>query len=279
MTRPAVTFRTVEISNPKFETEELREITVKSPLLGQRADITVHAPARARTTRDAPLVLLLHGVYGSHWSWVRQGGAHRLNAELQRDENFPAFVLAMPSDGLWGDGSGYLPHQSQNFERWIVDEVPAAAALAVPSVTPDSSIFIAGLSMGGFGALRLAGKYPQRFAGASAHSAITEFDQLGPLVEDSARRFRTLGADHSVADALLRHRTTLPPIRFDCGAEDPLLSANRTLHHVLDDSGVPHVYEELSGAHNWAYWIECLPKTLQFFATAHNGRPRLESQG
>jgi hypothetical protein len=61
----------------------------------------------------------------------------------------------MPSDGLWGDGSGYVPHASQDFERWIVDEVPVATRIAVPACDDASPIFIAGLSMGGFAALRL----------------------------------------------------------------------------------------------------------------------------
>ena len=47
-------------------------------------------------------------------------------------------ILAMPSDGLWGDGSAYIPHPKQDFEKWIVDEVPTAVGSAVPQVTPRS---------------------------------------------------------------------------------------------------------------------------------------------
>ena len=50
----------------------------------------------------------------------------------------------MPSDGLWGDGSGYVPHADADYERWIVDEVPAAAALADERVTDRSPLFIGG---------------------------------------------------------------------------------------------------------------------------------------
>ena len=77
-------------------------------------------------------------------------------------------VLAMPSDGLWGDGSGYIEHRTEprrNYERYIVEEVPACAAEVVSALGPGSPMFIAGLSMGGFGALRLAAKYPDRFRG------------------------------------------------------------------------------------------------------------------
>ena len=77
-----------------------------------------------------PLVILLHGVYGSAWSWPLNGGAHLTVARLIEAEEIAPVALAMPSDGLWGDGSGYVPHADADYERWIVDEVPAAAALA-----------------------------------------------------------------------------------------------------------------------------------------------------
>lgn len=270
MTSPRrhVRFRTAEVSDPRFEHEGLRHVTVKSPALGQRVDLTVHAPPSGRDAAvgAAPLVILLHGVYGSHWAWTLKGGAHRTNARLQREENLPPFVLAMPSDGLWGDGSGYLPHRTQDFERWIVDEAPAAAALAAPAVTEDSPVFVAGLSMGGFGALRLTGKFPERFRAASAHSAITEFAQMKDFVEESLGTFTALEEDRSVLDTLLRNRDRLPPLRFDCGLDDPLLPANRALHAALKNAGIAHLYEEFPGGHEWPYWESHFAGTLRFFA-------------
>lgn len=263
---PSVAFRTFEVSDPRHETENLREITVKSAALGARADITVHVPTKARTGTDVPLVILLHGVYGSHWSWVRQAGAHRVAARMQAAGAVPPLVLAMPSDGLWGDGSGYLPHRTQDFERWIVHEVPAAVARAVPAVSERSPLFIAGLSMGGFGALRLGAKYPKLFRAMSGHSSLTHFDQLGSFVEERAGSFTALAEDRSVLETMLRHPTRLPAFRFDCGTDDPLLAPNRDLHAALDRAGVPHTYEEFAGGHEWSYWRRHLRDTLRFFA-------------
>jgi pimeloyl-ACP methyl ester carboxylesterase len=201
--RPAPpAFRTISISDPRLEVEDLREITVKSQALGGRADITVHAPAAARKGRGRPLVILLHGVYGSHWAWVRQAGAHRLAARLQAAGDVPPCIVAMPSDGLWGDGSGYLRHHAQDFERWIVEEVPAAVAHAIPSVTPDSPQMIAGLSMGGFGALRIAAEYPQRFLAASGHSAITDSAQMRDFIEEYLDDAVPPGGGRTVLEAL-----------------------------------------------------------------------------
>jgi len=261
-----IVFGTVEVSDPRFESDGLRCVTVKSPALAQRADITVHVPPAAADGAGVPLVILLHGVYGSHWAWALKGGAHRTHLRLQRDEGLPPFVLAMPSDGLWGDGSGYLPHRTQDFERWIVSEVPAAVAHAAPAVTAASPVFIAGLSMGGFGALRLAGKYPEKFRAASAHSALTTFSRMKDFVEESLGTFTALEEDRSVLDTLLRSRARLPALRFDCGTDDPLLADNRALHAALTEAGIAHSYEEFPGGHEWPYWENHFADTLRFFA-------------
>src|SRR5258708_3161177 len=171
-------FRTIEISEPRFEAEGLRWVTVKSRALRHRADLTLFVQRQAASATNIPLVILLHGVYGSHWAWALKGGAHRTAARLIDAQEIPPMVLAMPSDGLWGDGSGYLTQHGGDFERWIVDEVPAAAREAAPSLSETSPLFINGLSLGGFGALRLAGKYPQKFRGSGGHSSITRFDQF-----------------------------------------------------------------------------------------------------
>lgn len=259
-------FRTIEISEPRFEAEGLRWVTVKSPALGHRADITLFVPKASGAMTNIPLVLLLHGVYGSHWAWTLKGGAHRTAARLIEKGEIPPLVLAMPSDGLWGDGSGYLPHRDGNFERWIVEEVPAAARAASPALGASSPLFINGLSMGGFGALRLAGKYPEKFRGAGGHSSMTHFDQFPMFVEEPLKRYECSAEDRSVLDTLLRNRDRLPPLRFDCGTQDQLIEFNRQLSRDLKQAGITHTYEEFPGAHSWPYWETHLADMLRFFA-------------
>lgn len=259
-------FRTVDLSDPRFESEGLRHITVKSRALRGRGDLTLQVPPGAGS--GTPLVLLLHGVYGSHWGWTRRGGAHRTARRLIERGEIAPLAIAMPSDGLWGDGSGYLPHaDGRDFEKWIVEEVPLAAALGAPGViTPASPLFVAGLSMGGFGALRLGAKYPERFRAISAHSAITHFDQLALFVEEPLSSYGASEADRSVLETILAHRDRLPPLRFDCGVDDPLLEPNRALHRALTEHGIAHTYEEFPGGHEWPYWELHLARTLRFFS-------------
>lgn len=258
-------FRTIECSDPALAPDGLRFVTVKSAALRQRADLLLFVPRQAQGLRDLPLIILLHGVYGSHWAWAFKGGAHRTAQHLMDQGALPPCVLAMPSDGLWGDGSGYVAHDEQDFERWIVDEVPAAAREACDACSEASPLCVAGLSMGGFGALRLAGQHPQRFAAAAGHSSVTEAAQLDALLAETRAAWSAAPADCSVFDALRSARTALPPLRFDCGRDDPFIAANRRLHADLQAAGIAHTYAEHEGGHGWAYWAAHLEDTLRFF--------------
>ncbi|MBI1177603.1 esterase family protein [bacterium] len=269
-------FRTIEISDPRFEFEGLRWVTVKSPALKQRADITLFVPKQAANSNDLPLIILMHGVYGSHWAWALKGGAHRTAQRMIDHGTIPPMVIAMPSDGLWGDGSCYVPHgvaeaqrelrsTNPDFEKWIVEDVPAAAREAVPSVTNRSPQFIAGLSMGGFGALRIGAKYPEMFRAISGHSSATHFEQLEKAIEEPLASYGCAAANRSALETILQNRDRLPPLRFDCGVDDFLIELNRSLHTALEEEGVPHIYEEFPGAHTWPYWEKHLEETLRFF--------------
>jgi putative tributyrin esterase len=259
-------FRTIESSDPRFEHEGLREITFKSPSLRGRADVTLWLPPGAESATDLPLVLLLHGVYGSHWAWTRSGGVHRTALRLIETGEIPPMALAMPSDGLAFDGSGYVAHADRDFERYIVDEVPACVREVVKSVATASPMFIAGLSVGGFGALRLGAKYPDRFAGMAGHSSITHFSQMSKFVEEPLSDYGPLSeAEQSVLHWMLAHRDRLPPLRFDCGTNDLLIEENRLLHGELTAHHILHTYEEFPGGHEWPYWEAHVADSLRFF--------------
>ncbi len=261
-----VPFRTVELSDPRYEHEGLRVVTVKSPALGRRADVSVWAPAAGPI---ATLLILLHGVYGSHWVWALKAGAHRTAAHLVASGEISPLVLAMPSDGLSRDGSAYLtrPH-GEDAERWIVEEVPAIARLAAPALARDARVAIAGLSMGGYGALRLGAKYPERFAAISAHSAITEIDEMGQFVTEPLADYLVCAppAELNPLYWLRQNKEELPKLRFDCGLEDSLISGNRKLHAALETEQIPHRYEEFPGDHEWDYWAAHIERTLRFVA-------------
>jgi putative tributyrin esterase len=264
--RPDIQFTTVELSDPEFETEGLRHATVSSAALRRRGDVTLFVPPEASGLKNIPVFILLHGVYGSHWAWALKGGAHRVAARLIADGLLSPCVLAMPSDGLWGQGSGYIPHADHDPERWIVDEVPAVAALASSAVGAQSPVCISGLSMGGFGAMHLGGKYPDRFRAIAAHSSTTHLSQLAQFSADDRSQCSQAKIDIDAMNALRSAGAMLPPLRIDCGTEDDLLAQNRALHSTLLAAEIEHEYFENPGGHEWPYWAARLPETFAFFA-------------
>lgn len=258
-----------------YELQGLKFITVKSNALKGRGDIVVFVPQEINNKKDIPVCILLHGVYGSGWSWAFQGGIHQTASRLIHDKEIDPMIIAMPSDGLWGDGSAYLPHRHKNFETWIAQDVPDALMEVFPQVSKQSSFFIGGLSMGGFGALHIGAKYHHLFRGISAHSSITRLEQMKLFSEEKiSEDIKTPDNDLCVIDTIDRYKNNLPPLRFDCGKEDLLTEANRELHLELKQKNIQHVYEEFPGGHTWQYWQKHVAKSLKFFDAINPAQDR-----
>ena len=258
--------RSIEISDPRFETGGLRQVTVKSLSLKQRMDITLYIPKESPRYKNFPVVILLHGVYGSHWAWALKGGAHHVTERLIGEEKIRPMILAMPSDGLWGDGSGYINHNNKDYEQWIVEEVPEVVRQII-QINLNSPIYLAGLSMGGYGALRLGAKYVDNFQGIYALSSITDFTDWQKFMEENISDLAIPKAEQSALTYILKNKDILPPLRFDCGTEDELISSNRRLHEALQAEYIVHTYEEFPGGHQWSYWEAGLERSLIFFET------------
>ena len=258
-------FKTTEISDPKFESDNLRFITVKTKNLKGRGDICLYVPD-AELEENTPLVILMHGVYGSAWIWSQKAGVHRTAQKMIETKEIKPMIIAMPSDGLWGDGSAYLPHNSLDFEKWIAEDVITAVKENINVITKDSPVFISGLSMGGYGALRVGAKYPETFKGISGHSSITDIPQMKLFVEEEESNYKQENpTNESVFQLMKQNRGLLPPVRFDCGKDDLLIEHNRTLHQQLLEADISHEYEEFSGKHEWSYWENHVKDTLRFF--------------
>jgi len=260
-------FKTLEVSNPEFENSNLRFITVKTPNLKGRGDICVYVPPFIHPNETLPIVILLHGVYGSAWSWPMSSGVHIKANEMIHKGELPPMIIAMPSDGMWGDGSGYLPIGDHDFEKWIVEDVPDALIETIKFAKKDSPMFISGLSMGGFGALRIGAKYASKFRAISGHSSITSLPQIKFFVEESLKQYAQDNIiDEDLLETFLHYRHELPPIHFDCGTADLLINYNRSLHKKMENAGIPHAYQENPGGHEWSYWSKHVIESLKFFA-------------
>jgi putative tributyrin esterase len=259
-------FHTVEISDPAYDVDNLRYVTVKSPALGRRADASVFLP-NTEIDEDTPIVILLHGAYSSHWAWTHKAGVHLTATEMIENETICPMIIVMPSDGLWGDCSAYLKHADADYERWIVEEVPYVVREAAPEIGAGGPVFIAGLSLGGYGAMRIGAKYAEWFSGISAHSAVTDFTQLPQNIEEPIVLYGDIDFnDANVLYWMKKNGENLPPVRFDCGTSDALLENNRFLHKELENANIEHEYTEFDGGHDWGYWQKHIRETLVFFS-------------
>ena len=263
-------FRNVELS-PELSGIGVRITTAYSLALQRRADITFYTPERKGAER-LPLLVLLHGVYGSHWNWSVLGRVVESAREMIATGEIRPFVIAMPSDGHWGDGTGYVPHRTFDAERWIIGDVPDVVGELMPEVDV-AKLYLAGLSMGGYGAIRVGVKFASRVKGISAHSAVTRIEDLKDFVSEPLDEYLCSGAKNvDILHWAKGNRSLLPPLRFDCGREDSLLESNRALHTALSENEIPHTYEEYDGGHTWEYWQTHVRRTLRFVSEIEKGR-------
>ena len=223
---------------------------------------------------DAPgpcaVLYLLHGLSDDHTSWTRR-------TSIERHIGGLPLIVVMPN----GERGFYTNSQADPqaaYETNLVHDIVGFVDRTFRTIPTREGRVIAGLSMGGYGAAKLALKYPDIFCAGVSHSGAvafahrlmhqewTGFDWLVGLFGDNP----TGGPDDIFALADRSDPATRPALRIDCGTEDFLLDQNRALHAHLDALGYLHEYAEHPGGHGWDYWDTHIQDTLQFFTQILN---------
>lgn len=204
-----------------------------SPALDRAVTYTALVPAAGEP--PFPVLYQLHGASDDHRAWLHKSSL------LRYVEGLP-LVVVLPS----GENSYYL----DAWERLVVDDIPAH--LARTFRVREGRAAIGGLSMGGYGAIRLGLLHPDRYASIFAHSS---------HLRASSDELKDVGAVAARID-----RTQLPALAFDCGVDDHLIEDSRRFHARLEALGLPHEYREHPGAHTWDYWDRHLPEAIEHHA-------------
>lgn len=219
---------------------------------------------------DAPppyaVFYLLHGLSDDHTAWHRRTSIERYVSD------YPLIVV-MP-DG----GRGFYTDAKEGdaWETAIVRDLVNYVDRMFPTNATREGRCIGGLSMGGFGAIKLALKHPGLFCSAVSHSGALARARRHlppspgePFLEELRRIFGESpvgGPDDPFALAERLEPAKRPALRLDCGTEDFLLDDNRAFHAHLNQIGYPHEYEEFPGEHEWGYWDRHVQEAIRFHA-------------
>lgn len=282
----------------------LRVRSFFSPSLGTRKQLVVYLPPSyaTRETKRYPVLYYLHGMWGDERNWSEQGRLGLVMDSLVR-RGAPEAIVVMPD----GDDSYYTTWNvlaslsdcpgrapvGEGVDRYCVPWARYDEYVARDLVAWVDSNYrtrpgrehraLGGLSMGGYGAVTLALRYPAVFGAAASHSGV--LSPLGAGRRPSARELEqewgprfwpylrpVFGRDtagwwaRDPARLARRLRTATsgltPALYVDVGTSDPLLAQNRAFRDSLRAMGVRHTYAEWSGRHDWQYWRRHLGESL-----------------
>lgn len=262
----------------------------RSESLGREVACAVSLPPSydADPKRRYPVVIFLHGLFNSERDWEQRGIEAKL-AALRASGAVGDFIVAAPNGAnsfyLNGkDGTRYEDAIVKDFIPWV-DKTYRTEGTAKARV-------IEGISMGGFGALTIAFKHPELFAGVAAHSAAV-FDELpGPPASEADQRgkFRyeiaskIFGAppDRQFFEAnspLYLGRANAAKLKnlkiyFDVGASDRygFDAGNKKLDAALTAAGVAHEFEVAPGDHGWSFLTDRSSKAFAWVWATLGGR-------
>ncbi len=228
-------------------------------------------PSYDRHQRKYPVVYLLHGYTDNETAWVQFGEIDKAADKGIALNDFPEMVIVMPDAKVtWyvNDHKGALP-----FEDMFIEEFMPYINANYKVRANKESTGITGLSMGGYGSLLYAMKYPDLFVACAPLSAAiyTEeevigysqdrWDQVeGPMygkgLVGEARITEHWKENNPFYIANKMGKESLSKVKYwiDCGDDDFLYKGNSSFHILLKDMEVAHEYRVRDGKHNWPYW-------------------------
>jgi putative tributyrin esterase len=205
---------------------------------------------------------LLHGLSDDHTIWMRRTSIERYVQGLP-------LVVVMPN----GDRGWYTNAvEGYKYEDDVIKDVVGLVDRTFPVKAEREGRAIGGLSMGGYGAVKLGLKHHETFASVNSHSGAIGFlrgevkknKELSPEFERIFGEKPAGGPEDPFAILEKIDHGRIPAMRIDCGVDDFLIEQNRDFHKFLEERHVAHEYQEFPGNHNWAYWDEHVQQAIAF---------------
>ena len=242
-----------------------------SVLLGK--EVTLNAVIPQKPHGSAPekyrTLFLLHGLSDDYSAWCRYTSIERYAREYN-------IAVIMP-DG----GRSFYTDAANGFSYWsfISEELPEFAASMFPISLERENCFAAGLSMGGYGALKLGLRLPERFSAIAALSPVVDLERRFNAPESASwlpelknifinpAEAKQRGNDlFTLAENAVKSGNPLPRIISFCGTEDFMIEDNRKFNSFMKELDFPEFYSyEYPGNHNWGFWDTHIQQALAFF--------------
>jgi S-formylglutathione hydrolase FrmB len=252
-----------------FFSEALEVGTTMNVVLPQRSSAQVGVE-QVVVAGPPPVLYLLHGLSDDHSAWVRYTSVERYAAEA-------GIAVVMPAVGR-----SFYANEAQGHRYWdfVSEELPQVVADFFVVSPRSEDTFVAGLSMGGYGALKLGLTHPERYAAAASMSGALDLHSLLPGTDERRVWDRVFGGRIRPEDdlhALLGKESASQrrvPLWIGCGTEDelvigvqePFVAAARTAGHEVTAELRP-------GGHEWALWDEMVREVIDWLPTGEVSRP------
>ena len=253
----------------------IQTIQFESKLVGKILPYNVLLPVgydqpAARTKRYA-VIYLLHGLSGHYTNWFEK-------TQLADYAAVYDFIIVTPegNDGWYTDSASVA---SDKYESYVLQELIPEVEKRFRASSERAGRGIAGLSMGGYGAMKFALKHADRFAfaaslsGAFTAASWTEQDLKtpGPIRDSVLQTFGPANSATRAANDVLKlareaKPEALPYLYIDCGTEDFLFNDNREFVTLLLEKKIRHEYRQLPGTHSWKYWDSQVQEVLRVAA-------------
>lgn len=248
----------------------LIQVSFFSQTLGLSMEMNVILPQRDDTKKDIkiPVLYLLHGMSDDHSKWLR-------NSSIERYVDQMNLAVVMPSTHL-----GWYTDMTHGNKYWtfITEELPKIVHSFFNNLSDKrEDNFVAGLSMGGYGALKMGLGASDKFSAVASLSGALDVSAICLFNEHTEEKpfwtnvfgeaQKVKGSDNdllALATNLKNSGKPFPMIYIWCGTEDFLYDQNITMKQHLEDLNVDFTYEESPGDHTWHYWDVMIKRVLEW---------------
>jgi putative tributyrin esterase len=235
-----------------------------SKVLDLSVSVNLLVPDDIQEGEKLKVLYLLHGYMGNHTDWMRYTSIERYLWDHRMIVVMPSAMNSYYADMVYG-----MP-----FFTFISTELPQYIERLLPISKKKEDRFICGLSMGGYGAYKVALTHPDSFSYAGSLSGALDVESIRKMMKDTPRArlydamFGNLPIKGSQNDLFhlveknIEAKEKMPHLYMACGTEDFLYADNQHFKRHLEKQHVDFTYVEGPGDHSWAFWYQYILKFL-----------------